>query len=554
MVDEEYFQFSLKIVVNKKQTKVLFAEADNDLADVLLSFLTLPLGKIVGILKKHYGGGEAPLDIGSLTTLYNGVANLEDASFWDEGCKEILLNPKSSSEIEAEYRKLKLDISETQPIEYFTCNNLNCKANILRFPCLSIYYDTVRCCCGETMKRVVEKESRANDCKDGVFTRNSESFIISDELRILPNTTGFVQTLKSFGIADTYGAELRNVTFGFNEIMDLLKASLLSHTPLTDIILNKNQIYDYARTKYEPGFSLERIATKATSRPKKMNLKVVLQKSTNKLLFAQAEDDFVDFLFIFLAIPLGGVEHLLGSNTCLKSIDNLHRSVADLTDHNYLASADTKNILMNPELHHGYISENMVLPLSEQRLYATFNSTWGTIKCSSVKFVRGPGKYVKGPRLYKISDDLTVTPFCMASTLSVIESLNIPLSDVKEIELQIGLEEGLNILKASLTSTSALTDGLKIDGMFMKQPSKDTDVSGGLKIDDVFMKQPSKDTDVSGGLKIDGVFMKQVSKDTDVSQNRRPRYSFIDKWHFSTAFKLHYYFTHWNFTFVASYV
>ncbi|EYU32398.1 hypothetical protein MIMGU_mgv1a023888mg [Erythranthe guttata] len=506
--------FSLKVVVNKKKTKVLFAEVDSDFADVLLSFLTLPLGTIIRILKKHYGEEEEAVSIGSLTTLYNGLANLENECFVTKGCKEVLLDPTSWFESKAKCLKLKLDISETKPIEYFTCKNLNCKSNY-GFLCLSIYYDTVSCfCCGEKMKReVVQNESRANDdgvvgkftnktvsfacqkmpkpndCKDGVFIRNSESLIISDALRILPNTTGFVQTLKSFGIADTYGAELMNVTFGFNEIMDLLKASLLSHTPLTDIILNKNQIYDYARTKYEPGFSLERIATKANARSKKMNLKVILQKSTNKLLFAQAEDDFVDFLFIFLAIPLGGVEHLLGSNTCLKSIDNLHRSVADLMDHKSLASADTKKMLMNPKLHHGYISKNPIFPLSEQRLYATCYNLTGVTKFSSFNFKTGQGKYVKGRKLYKITDDLTVTPFCMASAVSVIESLNVPLTDIKEMELQIGLDEGLSILKASLTSTSALTDGLKIDGVFMKQPSKDT----------------------------------------DVSQNRRPRYSFIDK-------------------------
>ncbi|KAL8031327.1 hypothetical protein ABFX02_13G016900 [Erythranthe guttata] len=493
MVGDEYFQFSLKAVVNKKKTKVLFAEVDSDFADVLLSFLTLPLGTVVRILKKHYGEDQEPSvnNIGSLTTLYNGVANLENASFWTEGCKEILLNPKSLSESEAECRKLKLDISETQPVEYFTCRNSNCRANNVRFPCLSIYYDNATCCCGATMKREVvrneyrdndgnalsfvgQKMPEANDCEGGVFTRNSDSsFVISDDLRILPNTTGFVQSLGILGIADTYGAELRNVTFGFNEIMDLLKASLLSHTPLTDIILNKNQIYDYARTKYEPQFSLERIATtKATSSSKTMNLKLVLQKSTKKLLFAQAEDNFVDFLFSFLAIPLGGVEHVLGGNTYLKSIDNLYRSVADLTDH--IAS---KNMLMNPKLHHGYISVNQILPLSEKYLWPTFKSEWGTIKFSSAKFVRGKGKYVKGPRMYKITDDLTVTPFRMTSTISDIESLEIPLSDINEMELQIGLEEGLSILKASLTSTCALTDGLKIDGMFMKQPSKETDVS-----------------------------------------------------------------------------
>ncbi|PNX80980.1 hypothetical protein L195_g036994 [Trifolium pratense] len=39
--------------------------------------------------------------------------------------------------------------------------------------------------------------------------------------------------------------------------------------------------------------------------------------------------------------------------------------------------------------------------------------------------------------------------------------MKVPLNDVEEMVINIGLKEGLSILKASLTSTSALTNGLK---------------------------------------------------------------------------------------------
>lgn len=47
MSDAEEVKFSLKVMINKEKTKVLFAESDSDFVDVLLSFLTLPLGSIV---------------------------------------------------------------------------------------------------------------------------------------------------------------------------------------------------------------------------------------------------------------------------------------------------------------------------------------------------------------------------------------------------------------------------------------------------------------------------------------------------------------------------
>ncbi|KAL8478281.1 hypothetical protein ACS0TY_030255 [Phlomoides rotata] len=59
----------LRVMVNKEKTKVLFAEADSKSISVLLSFLTLPLGRIVKILEKHYA--DNPPAFGSLTLCGN---------------------------------------------------------------------------------------------------------------------------------------------------------------------------------------------------------------------------------------------------------------------------------------------------------------------------------------------------------------------------------------------------------------------------------------------------------------------------------------------------
>ncbi|KZV34413.1 hypothetical protein F511_35450 [Dorcoceras hygrometricum] len=55
MAAAEEVHFSLKVMMMKKSNKVLYAEVDSHLVDVLLSFLTLPLGTIVRLLNKHYG-------------------------------------------------------------------------------------------------------------------------------------------------------------------------------------------------------------------------------------------------------------------------------------------------------------------------------------------------------------------------------------------------------------------------------------------------------------------------------------------------------------------
>ncbi|MCH83500.1 DUF674 family protein [Trifolium medium] len=68
--------------------------------------------------------------------------------------------------------------------------------------------------------------------------------------------------------------------------------------------------------------------------------------------------------------------------------------------------------------------------------------------------------YVKGPRAYMATDDLVLTPWSPISAFHLINHLEIPLNDLKEKLVTIGVKECLSILKASLISTSALTNGL----------------------------------------------------------------------------------------------
>ncbi|KAL7129098.1 hypothetical protein ABFS83_13G040900 [Erythranthe nasuta] len=463
MSNSKDVKFSLRVFLNKQKTKVLFAEVESDFADVLLSFLTLPLGTIVRVLKKHYGEGqETPVvNIGSLTNLYDSLSNLDGVYFWTEGCKEVLLNPTSS--FRDECRKLKLDISETQPTEHFTCPLPKCYASC-NMDCLSVYYDTSECNCGRKRVRKIgtKEEPQATNRAGGIFTVDIASFIISDDLRVFPNSTDFIRTLRNLGITDIDLGELTIVTFGFNEIMDLLRGSLFSGTPLSDVILNKRPVDDFATLKCGPRILPHMKEKEATSNSKKILLKIMVQKSTNKLLFARAGQDFMDFLCSLFAIPFGAVEYLLGVNTSLKAIDNLYRSIVMSIDESHLATPDIKNILIEGKLRHGYISKYQILPLTEERFcYSSDGYVPEMRNFSSVNFVKGPGKYIRGPTMYKITDDLTVTPFCMASILLGFKEQNIHLSDVQELELEIGLQEALSILKASLTSaSSALTNGL----------------------------------------------------------------------------------------------
>lgn len=186
---------------------------------------------------------------------------------------------------------------------------------------------------------------------------------------------------------------------------------------------------------------------------KKMILTAMIRKSTNKLLFAQADHEFISFLFSLLTLPLGRVASYFGSRTGVVNIDHLHKSLADNLDGKLMASESVKGWLMKPELpnYSNSLYSNEFYPLN-------FDPTITV-------------EHVKGSRMYMVSDDLTVTPLGMTSSFAVLNGMDISLSDIEELELQVGLEEGLSILNAALTSTAALTNGL-INPM-MKQPKQE---------------------------------------------------------------------------------
>ncbi|GFP79560.1 hypothetical protein PHJA_000099500 [Phtheirospermum japonicum] len=247
--------------------------------------------------------------IGSITTLYNGLLALDNIRVRAMNFYAEEMDPISS--IGAECLKLKPNRD---------CMDLRKKGKKIRK--------------GKRSRNVTESKSQGFD--DRVLTVNTVSFVIFDDLQIEPVVPGsFLPMLIKLGITDTDGADLRNLTLGFNEIMDLLRGSLHSKTPLTDLVF-----------------------------PEMCKLERVISGS---------------------------------------------------------------------------------LPLNVDKR-SSYNSKKITVKA------------MKGS--YLVTDDLTVMPFGMASGFSILSGLKVPLSDVKEMKLEMGFEEALSIVRASLTSSSALTNGL----------------------------------------------------------------------------------------------
>ena len=133
------------------------------------------------------------------------------------------------------------------------------------------------------------------------------------------------------------------------------------------------------------------MATKATP---KMSLKLLINKKDDKVVFAEAEYDFIDFLFNLLTLPIGTIVSLLPKENCLR---NLHKSINKL-------------------------EEASLLPQSVDAILRFFDLPLS----SSDRHVKD------GLVTYMVADDLSVTPMSMTSTMALFKKYNIQEVDVLE--------------------------------------------------------------------------------------------------------------------------
>jgi len=167
-----------------------------------------------------------------------------------------------------------------------------------------------------------------------------------------------------------------------------------------------------------------------------MVVKVVRRKSNKQILFIEAEEDFADFVFSFLTFPLGGVLHMLEAFSSLNCIDNLYKSVTELSSDKCLRSQYFKNLLTNPSISMQSELTNQILPIP----YNNYKEIH-----TSYKFVdpKSPisGGYARAPLTFMVTDDLVVTPMSSIDGISYLERMNVPLNDVEEMVVNIGQKE-----------------------------------------------------------------------------------------------------------------
>ncbi|KAH7667784.1 hypothetical protein IHE45_12G082400 [Dioscorea alata] len=225
---------------------------------------------------------------------------------------------------------------------------------------------------------------------------------------------------------------------------------------------------------------------------KTMALKLLIDTRANRVLFAEAGKEVVDFLFSLLALPLGSIVKLLSEDQMVGSIGSIYSSLQNL-DSTYIQPNQDKGILLGLQgQEQGQPQINLFLsapiPPKVEGHYGCdksyYNNSCGQyvtkvcgIQCPScshrmekeMQFVNpksgtasenGEGQgYVKGVVTYTIMDDLSVTPMSTISCITLLSKFNVTNVDVlKEKNVSLGTQEALELLEASLGTRTVLTD------------------------------------------------------------------------------------------------
>ncbi|KAL6202528.1 hypothetical protein ACLB2K_026236 [Fragaria x ananassa] len=262
-----------------------------------------------------------------------------------------------------------------------------------------------------------------------------------------------------------------------------------------------------------------------------ISLRLLIDTERQKVLFAEASKDFVDFLFTLLSLPVATVIRLLSKDGMVGSFGKLYESVEDL-DFTYMQPSLDKDILLKPKAPFagpnilglladvdepattnkvfymcsdnnssnsnkklikksfpkkktnkrsscyvlGYASEpncsgkTAITP----HLYVTEDPNQQCPQCnhimsSQVIYVDEPktidsgagvaGYVIGGLFTYMIMDDLEVKPISSISCITLCNRFNVKdIGTLEEKAVDLGMNEGLRLLKESLQSKSVLSN------------------------------------------------------------------------------------------------
>ncbi|PON91470.1 hypothetical protein TorRG33x02_127530 [Trema orientale] len=209
----------LKLLVDTKGKRVLFAEVGKDVVDFLLSLMSLPIGTVTRLLSSNDM-------VGSLGSLYESFDNLSNTYMRPNVDKDTVLKPKSPI-FDGAATLFSLPSSNSDSV-YICCN---CK--------MYVTYNPKDICslCRLTMSTYIpfvtsEASSKVGSTTDRIgYVREVVTYMVMDNLEVKPmSTISSISLLNKFNIKDTGVLEEKDVSMGMAEVScEILGTDLLSN-------------------------------------------------------------------------------------------------------------------------------------------------------------------------------------------------------------------------------------------------------------------------------------------------------------------------------------
>lgn len=221
----------LKLLVDRRSRRVLYAEARKDAVDFLIGLLRVPAGLAARALAKH--GEPAP---GSLGSLYAGALALDDA-FFASGSpnRDALLSPAA---LPSAAVPLLLGGGEgavppalAPPQRYFRCSAYNapCRGNLTNVTdvsglpcpgCRQAMTVEMRLVPGDAHGRLALAQAQeAAGLGAGGYVKELVTYLVMDDLTVAPmSTISAIMLLKKFDVKDCSALEEMTVELGTREV------------------------------------------------------------------------------------------------------------------------------------------------------------------------------------------------------------------------------------------------------------------------------------------------------------------------------------------------
>ncbi|KAG6644050.1 hypothetical protein I3843_08G028200 [Carya illinoinensis] len=224
-------KISLKLWIDKKRNRLLFAEAGKDFVDFLLETFTLPIITVAGFLKTEDTAG-------CLQSLYESIENLSDTFIRRGVSKDLVLKPKVVMSGATDSRLLPRVESYTFS-KFYLCRT--CVCSYCTYQIMTSGPSCKECHSSQVYDVSPEVEEFISENKESgnfKFVKKSVAYMVMDDLKMKPMSANtFITLLLEYNVKDVGAIEEKVVALGMDECLKLLKAALQSKTVLTDVFL-----------------------------------------------------------------------------------------------------------------------------------------------------------------------------------------------------------------------------------------------------------------------------------------------------------------------------